>query len=299
MDTEKNISRRSAIKIMGGAVSAAALASLPVSASLTSCAKTGGKRLVFFFSGTGNCLHVARRLGGEALSIPQLLKTGNLDFTADEIGIVYPVYMHLPPRIVLEFLDKVRMKADYFFAIATFGNRSLNACELFDEIARERGYKFHYINSLLMVDNFLPSFDMADQQRSEKKEERMLDYMIGDLAQRREYIEPATDDQRRMHQEGIARIGGVGFGYAKAADMFVLNRSACTSCGTCTDCCPRGNITVLDNGPVFEGDCEYCLACIQNCPQKALTLHRERNPEHRYRHKEVSLADIKRANSQK
>ena len=47
-----------------------------------------------------------------------------------------------------------------------------------------------------------------------------------------------------------------------------------------------------------QGRLEYCLACVHNCPQKALTLHRERNPQARYRNENVSLGDIKRANNQ-
>lgn len=43
--------------------------------------------------------------------------------------------------------------------------------------------------------------------------------------------------------------------------------------------------------------CEYCLACVHSCPQKALTLARgERNPKARFRNENVSLADIKKAN---
>lgn len=42
--------------------------------------------------------------------------------------------------------------------------------------------------------------------------------------------------------------------------------------------------------------CQF--ACVHACPQKALTLHRERNPQARYRNKNVSLGDIKRANNQ-
>ena len=49
----------------------------------------------------------------------------------------------------------------------------------------------------------------------------------------------------------------------------------------------------------FNGSCEYCLACVHSCPQKALTLaHGERNPHPRFRNENISLADIRRANSQ-
>lgn len=56
------------------------------------------------------------------------------------------------------------------------------------------------------------------------------------------------------------------------------------------------------------GDCEFCFACIQNCPQKAIQFAKddsdpllargEKNPNARYRNEHISVMDIKRANSQ-
>lgn len=66
-------------------------------------------RLIFYFTGTGNCLYVARQLADdntELLSIPQLMKQKELNFEADEIGLVYPIYGHMPPYMVRQFLKK-------------------------------------------------------------------------------------------------------------------------------------------------------------------------------------------------
>lgn len=58
----------------------------------------------------------------------------------------------------------------------------------------------------------------------------------------------------------------------------------------------------------MSGDCEYCFACIQNCPQKAIRFIKsadasfpngiEKNPNARYRNEHVSLMDIKQSNNQ-
>ena len=39
-----------------------------------------------------NCLYVAKRIGGEALSIPQLMKQDNIELSDDAVGIVCPVW---------------------------------------------------------------------------------------------------------------------------------------------------------------------------------------------------------------
>ena len=74
---------------------------------------------------------------------------------------------------------------------------------------------------------------------------------------------------------------------------------------TCEKVCPHKNFTLSGDAVAFEGKCEYCLACVHNCLQKALTLKParegwpgERNPEARYRNPNVSLNDIIKSNRQ-
>lgn len=92
MDKENTMSRRDALKTMGAAALSAAwawtgLASATSLLALDGCS-TGKKRIVFYFTATGNSLYVARSLTEMPISIPQAMKDGNLDFTADEIGFV-------------------------------------------------------------------------------------------------------------------------------------------------------------------------------------------------------------------
>ena len=55
--------------------------------------------MVFYFTGTGNSLYAARQIEGEPVSIPQLMGQGRLDFTAERIGIVTPIYGHEMPEV--------------------------------------------------------------------------------------------------------------------------------------------------------------------------------------------------------
>ena len=74
---------------------------------------------------------------------------------------------------------------------------------------------------------------------------------------------------------------------------------SCIGCGICVKVCPRRNYTLTGEGVQCKGACEYCLSCVQNCPQKAITLRAgEKNPDARYRHPDISLNDIIRANRQ-
>lgn len=55
MDTDCKISRRDALKRMGAALISGAVVSSGL-LSLTSCEVRKNKRIVFYFTGTGNCL---------------------------------------------------------------------------------------------------------------------------------------------------------------------------------------------------------------------------------------------------
>lgn len=88
MNTDKKISRRNALKRMGAAVVCSAVASSGL-LSFASCEAKGSKRVILYFTGTGNCLYVARQIGGndaELLSIPQLMKQKKFEIEADEIS---------------------------------------------------------------------------------------------------------------------------------------------------------------------------------------------------------------------
>ncbi len=314
MDKEKDngITRRDALKRMGMLVAGAfaATAGMP---ALTSCAdRPERKRLVLYFTATGNCLYVARQLvqsEEQLLSIPQLMKQGRFELEADEIGLVYPIYGHMPPNMVRTFIRKARLTAKYKFAVLTYGMLDFNAAELWDDIAARAGTKFDYINTLVMVDNWLPAFDMNEQMKMDKHIPENLGKITDDIAARKHWVKPATERDRQAHNGFMAWSGlDPEVGFLKKSEQYFRVTDACIGCAVCTEVCPHGNYKLTSEGVKAEGDCDLCLACIHNCPQKAirfqdlphdpLLAQGERNPDARYRNEHVSLWSIKEANRQ-
>lgn len=303
------ISRRTALRIMCTGLAATLLPAAGMSL-LTSCDKKT-KRIILYFTGTGNSLYIARQLAGdnaELLSIPQLVKEGRYELDADEIGIVYPVYGHMPPYMVREYIGKATFRADYKFAVLTYGNRKCNAVEIWDEITRKAGTPFDYISTIIMVDNWLPNFDMNEQMKIDKHIPENLQSITADISQRRQWHQPVTEEERRQHQGFLERSGiDPETGFLMESSRCFTVTDACIGCGVCTQVCPRGNYDQTPAGIKVAGDCEYCFACIQNCPQRAIRFTRrddgrfpdgsEMNPSARYRNEHVSLMDIKLANS--
>lgn len=100
-------------------------------------------------------------------SIPQIIRNETLEFTADVIGIVASVYGHEMPPMVKEFVQKAVFHTDYYYIILTYGNRHGGASELAETFCREYGIAPSYINVLLMVDNWLPGFDISGSRTQE------------------------------------------------------------------------------------------------------------------------------------
>lgn len=308
---EKVLTRRTALKIMGSAALATVMATTGASA-LTSCIEGRKKRVVLYFTGTGNCLYVARQLAGkegEMLSIPQLMRKKQFEIEADEIGLVYPIYGHMPPYMVREFIKKAQLKAEYKFAVLTYGMRKCNAVEIWDGISRKAGNVFDYIGTIVMVDNWLPNFDMNDQMKIDKHIPENLAKITSDLSNRRRWHEPVTQEEREQH-EGFMNLSGLDpeVGFLMKADRSFRVTDDCIHCGICTYVCPRGNYELTGQGVKMQGDCEFCFACIQNCPQRAIQFKKnedgtwpdgsEKNPNARYRNENVSLMELKLANNQ-
>ena len=284
---DKGISRRSALKRMGLLMAGAVALGMP---TLASCSGDKKKRIILYFTATGNSLYVARQL-------------------ADEIGIVYPIYGQMPPNMVRRFIQKARLKAAYKFAVPTYGNMQFVAAGIWDELSRKSGNAFDYITSILMVDNWLPNFDMNEQIKIDKHIPESLERITADIAARKHEI-PSTEERARQLFDRFIRDRGLDpeVGYLMHSEDYFVVTDACIGCAVCTEVCPRGNYELTSTGVKTEGDCDFCFACIQNCPQKAIKFaelpdspflaHGEKNPDVRFRNEHVSLWSIKEANRQ-
>ena len=150
--------------------------------------------MIFYFTGTGNSLYAAKQLDTELFSIPQVIHKEQQVFEAESIGIVCPVYGHEMPGMVKDFLRRAEFHTGYLYLVLTYGNMHGGAAELAEQELLAVGKRADYINTLKMVDNFLPSFDMKEQIaiEPEKKVEEQITGIKADINSHRKWIQPAS-----------------------------------------------------------------------------------------------------------
>ena len=303
------ISRRNALKMMG-AFCASTLAACTGSSTTKSESEPleKYKRLIFFFSATGNSLYIAKELSGAdgtLMSIAQEIHRENPVYEAEEIGIVCPIYCFIPPTIVQEFIKRSTFKADYIFCVGTYGANSTIFPEYTSQLAKDNGFEMNYINTIKMVDSYLPYYDMDVERAQDKHIPENLAAIKASINSRENYIRP-VNDQEKMLCEGYYRMSGRDRvkPTLTRSEKIVFSTDTCIGCGICNSVCPHGSWKIVDGKSIAEGECENCLACVHNCPTKSISIiptppePEEPNRNSRYRNPNVRVGEIILANSQ-
>lgn len=256
--------------------------------------------MVLYFTGTGNSLYVAKKLDEVRMSIPQVIHDEGTEFTADKIGIVCPVYGHEMPEMVKRFLKKTSFYTDYFFLVLTYGRIHGGAAELADHYLKECGLEANYINTIMMVDNYLPAFDMNEQIAidPEKKVDEHIARMKADIESNKHWKQSVTQEDREWHEKYLEMREANPIDSRNGIFRVLQN---CIGCGICTRVCPTGRICIENQHAEYHemSKCQMCLACVHHCPQNAIRLKiPEKNPQARYHNENIRLSEIVEANNQ-
>ena len=83
------------------------------------------KVTIYFFTGTGNSLKIAKDLAeklkdSELIPIAKVWQMENLISTSEKVGFIFPLYYFGLPKIIHEFVNKLDLsESNYIFTVIT------------------------------------------------------------------------------------------------------------------------------------------------------------------------------------
>ncbi len=255
---------------------------------------------IYYFTGTGNSLHVARTIAGqlEDCRVVNMARPDDLkktDIKGDVIGVVFPVYYWNMPTIVQEFVKRLELgPEDFVFGVATCGGKAGCSLLTLDRLLRERGSHLSAGYRLVMPDNAYIMANLITPPAEREDAVRVADEKLGEII-----ASIKRKERRDLERAGglqMKAIGSLGSTFAKY--IYRLPRQfnvtdRCSHCGTCVKICPVGNIKEVDNHVTWGNNCTHCLACFHWCPNTAVEIGRHSAGIARYHHPTVTVNDMK------
>ena len=260
------------------------------------------KTVLYYFTGTGNSLAVAEGLSrqlGDCDLVPIASTAGTptpISPAADRIGIVCPVYFFGLPSLVKDFSSRIdTARARYVFGVVTMGGSGGSATlHQLDRILNQgpggRGLDAGF--TVKMPGNYILMYgppkgsqlEMILEEADRRVEE--IAGMVNNGVRRKPSWSPfASFVHRVMYPRFIAGVHD--------KDRIFTVDDRCTSCGTCREACPVGNIRLEAGRPVWLHRCEQCMACIQLCPTLAIQAGPKTEGRDRYRHPGIKIKALK------
>jgi NAD-dependent dihydropyrimidine dehydrogenase PreA subunit len=249
---------------------------------------------ILYFTGTGNSLYVAKKIGGDLLSIPQLIKNNQYIIEDDIVGIICPVYCWTAPNIVKQYLKKVEINTNYLFIIMTYGGANHGCFNALYKIFDDKNMNVDYSNTILMVDNFSPLFDISKEK--EKSTNFYIDKKIENI--KKDIFNRQSNYKINTLKDTFASaFSPVLYKLLNHFINFKIDNEFCDKCKTCVNVCPKGNIQIIEKGPIIGNNCENCLSCHHNCPKSIIHVTKESNQE-RFINPNIKLSELILSNKQ-
>ena len=258
---------------------------------------------IFYFSGTGNSLMVARDLAEElgdtsVVSIAGAIKNKEVDISGECIGFVFPLYYQGIPAIVQEFIKKLPLNGTkYIFGVVTNGggdamshlSRLLSKKGLTLSAGFQVSMPYNYI-----INNFGLDITAEAKRKQQFEREKIKVKEFAGIIRARQSV--GVLKKPTLMWKIFANLPLLT--YARSASR--LGKSArnfwadehCNGCGQCQRICPVDNVELVNGRPVWHDHCQQCLACLHWCPKKAIQYRRYTLGKTRYTNPAITFKDM-------
>ncbi|MFX1588824.1 MAG: EFR1 family ferrodoxin [Promethearchaeota archaeon] len=257
------------------------------------------KTTIYFFTGTGNSLKIARDLAqelgnAELIPIAKIWQMEKLESESEIIGFIFPLYYSGLPKIVNDFINKLNLgKSDYFFTIVTStGDINEQPLQQLNKILKKKSKKLNSGFYIKMPNNYIIGFNVHSKERQEKFFENANKQLkvISKIVKNEE--NNITQEVFQMNVRRSAKVNKSFLDSVNESDKSFYSDENCNGCGICEKVCPVNNIILIDGIPEWQHRCQQCLACINFCPEKSIQFGKGTLNTGRYHHPAISFEDI-------
>ena len=249
------------------------------------------ENLIYCYSGSGNCLHIAktiaRELGNTDIVMmrkaPAILNTTG----AKTVGFVFPCYAGGLLGEYEKFVKQLSTRySTYTYAVVSYagypgvGLSRINKIVPLDYWAKIS----HHCSCIWLFPHqlMLPAMSV---DKAQKRSEKLAREVATDVKARKEILEPVPANRLNEIETRL---------WPKLATLkakkFTVS-DACIGCGQCERLCPKGNITITDGKAQIGKNCIGCLSCLQYCPKEAIAIGQPEKRE-RYHNPDVVAEEL-------
>lgn len=284
--------------------------------------------MIFYFSGTGNTKWAASKLAAatreDLISIAPYMRADDSSHNLAEpfilkenerLGFVFPVHGWRVPKLVREFISKMKIqrepsdasaenkaKADdclknrpFAYCVCTAGDsigltiENLNKVISLNPSLQALGItEISSSYSLIMPESYigLPFMDVDPKEREIRKKENAaqeLAVVCEEIFDRKEGINRLVKGPIPWFFTKV--VGGFFENVLITDKRFHVEKDRCVKCGICANVCPVGDIKGGHGEyPVWlhHKDCLTCFTCYHHCPHHAIEFGNQTQKKGQY-----------------
>ena len=245
---------------------------------------------LFYYSASGNtkyCTELVQRGLRDKnvrVNLVRIKNVRNLPFPEKEsyppaIGLAFPVYEFMVPRIVLIWLKKLppAQQLTPAFIIDTSGGLPCNSAGIAMELLKKKNYETLGVLEV-PTPTVEPFFDNKFYPVGWPREVLDRCYYFGALIAIRLQKEDNRFIDLRLGRFHFPKITNWAFRYfiqgeSSTEGLIKFDLKKCDNCGACERACPMAAIDMKrTSNPIQSNRCMFCATCIRTCPTHAIKI---------------------------
>jgi len=274
---------------------------------------------IFYFSGTGNSLYVAKRIcelipNSELVPIIGYIQSSNQTLKCKKMGLVFPIQGPMFLTAVKQFLDNSDLTdVEYIFSVSTRGGTTCRTEKELNKLLKIHGKKIN-ANFIITMFNNDPKLKSMNKNEydfhipNEDEVNKKIEYVTKNV----KIISNVVVNEFEYHMKDTEYGFKYGFFFEKLIifatklmskksikNYFYINQN-CIGCGICSNVCLSNRINLINTKPIWDDKilCHMCYACLNYCPKNAVEINSKwymksyTTTQERYSHPFASAKDI-------